>query len=204
MSPIFLLSTDGGLLAHWRRSLGMPDAPGLDSFAALASEGVAHGSVIWLDQAVPDLPAWSDPRWAPLLACAKLIYASSFPRREQALAALDAGSAAYCHAYADAGTLRQVQEVVSAGHVWVGRELMQQLLASVQAARSVVASTWGEGLTEREREVAQLAANGASNRAIADQCGITERTVKAHLAAVFAKLHLTDRLQLALRVHGIT
>jgi DNA-binding NarL/FixJ family response regulator len=59
-------------------------------------------------------------------------------------------------------------------------------------------------LTTREREVALLAANGASNKTIASDCDITERTVKAHLAAIFEKLHLTDRLQLALRVHGIS
>jgi DNA-binding NarL/FixJ family response regulator len=39
--------------------------------------------------------------------------------------------------------------------------------------------------------------------AIADALGITERTVKAHLKAVFEKLEVTDRLQLALRVHGV-
>jgi DNA-binding NarL/FixJ family response regulator len=33
--------------------------------------------------------------------------------------------------------------------------------------------------------------------------GITERTVRAHLSAVFEKLGVTDRLQLTLRVHGI-
>ena len=42
-----------------------------------------------------------------------------------------------------------------------------------------------------------------SNLAIADALGITERTVKAHLKAVFEKLQVADRLQLALRVHGV-
>ena len=62
---------------------------------------------------------------------------------------------------------------------------------------------WATPLTEREREVAQLAAVGDSNLSIALALGITERTVKAHLKAVFEKLDLSDRLQLALRVHGV-
>ena len=62
---------------------------------------------------------------------------------------------------------------------------------------------WRQALTQREVEIATLAAHGASNLSIASQCGITERTVKAHLSAVFEKLNVTDRLQLALRVHGI-
>jgi DNA-binding NarL/FixJ family response regulator len=84
---------------------------------------------------------------------------------------------------------------------------MRQLLSRTQhaAARAPqkADTEWSGGLTQREREVAVLAANGASNQAIATDCGISERTVKAHLTAVFEKLNLTDRLQLALRVHGI-
>ena len=52
--------------------------------------------------------------------------------------------------------------------------------------------------------MARYAASGQSNAQIADALGITERTVKAHLSAVFEKLEVTDRLQLALRVHGIS
>ncbi len=82
---------------------------------------------------------------------------------------------------------------------------MQRLLGSVQkvASQSLSDVSWRESLTQREVEVALLAANGASNSAIALQCNISERTVKAHLGAVFIKLNITDRLQLALRVHGI-
>ena len=57
-------------------------------------------------------------------------------------------------------------------------------------------------LTKRELEVARLVANGSSNKEIARQLGITERTVKAHVGAVFQKLNVRDRLQLALIVSG--
>ena len=55
-------------------------------------------------------------------------------------------------------------------------------------------------LTPREREIALLVGAGVSNKAIAQRLDITERTVKAHLGAVFNKLGVTGRLQLALRV----
>jgi DNA-binding NarL/FixJ family response regulator len=58
-------------------------------------------------------------------------------------------------------------------------------------------------LTAREREIAKLAARGTSNLQIAETCDISERTVKAHMSSIFDKLSITDRLQLALRVHGI-
>ena len=59
-------------------------------------------------------------------------------------------------------------------------------------------------LTDREITVARYAASGQANAQIAEALGITERTVKAHLSAVFEKLGVSDRLQLALLVHGIS
>jgi DNA-binding CsgD family transcriptional regulator len=57
-------------------------------------------------------------------------------------------------------------------------------------------------LSPREREAAIMAGSGASNREIAAGLCITERTVKAHLSAAFAKLGVRDRLQLALLLRG--
>ena len=58
-------------------------------------------------------------------------------------------------------------------------------------------------LSIREREVALAAANGASNKEIARELKITERTVKVHLGAVFAKLDVRDRLHLAILLRRI-
>ncbi len=92
---------------------------------------------------------------------------------------------------------------------------MQRLLASTQAAMS---RTPAAGLaldetsrasaerlstlTGREVEVARAVARGSSNKEIARQLGITERTVKAHIGSVFQKLNARDRLHLALIVNG--
>ena len=58
-------------------------------------------------------------------------------------------------------------------------------------------------LTGREQMVAEQVALGASNREIAEKLEITERTVKAHLSAIFAKLGARDRVQLALKMNNI-
>lgn len=212
MSPpppkTLLLSQDAGLLGHWRAALGRA-TPSVAEFDAVLP-GLQPGATVWIDQALPGLPAWGDAAWRRLLQATlepRIVYASSNPNNAQGMAALDAGCAAYCHAFADRQTLKQVRDVVASGQVWIGRELMRQLLNRSQHAatrRSQSSDTdWATSLTQREREIAVLAANGASNQAIATDCGISERTVKAHLTAVFEKLNLTDRLQLALRVHGI-
>lgn len=202
------VTQDEGLLKHWQRALGNSPRTHAAHLEALLTSPPVNPSVAWVDLSLPGRPDWSAPAWGNLLSSEhiRIVAASSNPQDPEAMAALDAGCAAYCHAFSDAPTLKQVREVVEAGHVWIGKTLMQRLLRSVNhvvASRPAPDTSWSEGLTQRETEVAILAANGASNLAIAQQCQISERTVKAHLSAIFGKLNITDRLQLALRVHGI-
>ena len=79
------------------------------------------------------------------------------------------------------------------------------LLLAPEAAGSLVrsAGTWGPGaaletLTSREREVLAELTKGRSNREIARALGVSEKTVKAHVSSVLAKLGVQDRTQAAL------
>jgi DNA-binding NarL/FixJ family response regulator len=56
----------------------------------------------------------------------------------------------------------------------------------------------GGDLTPREREVLALVAEGASNRQIAQQLVVSERTARTHVSAILAKLGLMSRTQAAL------
>ncbi|HCX83383.1 MAG: hypothetical protein A3E00_01260 [Curvibacter sp. RIFCSPHIGHO2_12_FULL_63_18] len=201
------LSQDAGLLSHWRKALRGDKGGVHESLNTLALGAIGEPSLLWVDMSTPQLPAWNHSSWAPLLhhPYLRVVATSSNPKDAEAVAALDAGCAGYCHAYADAATLRQVEQVVRVGHVWIGPNLMQKLIqtANHAAARTPPTDTWALHLTAREKQVALLAAKAASNLDIANQCGISERTVKAHLSAVFEKLGIADRLQLALKVHGI-
>ena len=135
-----------------------------------------------------------------------LIILADEPGEEDALGALGAGASGYCNSHAAAEVLQQVAMVVENGGLWVGQRLMQRLLAGT--ARLVPppvaeGAGWAQTLTEREREVAKAVAQGASNKEIARQLDITERTIKAHVGAILEKLGARDRLQLSLIVNGI-
>lgn len=201
------LTRDHGLLAHWKKALKDSRGSALQGLSALGPEPPQGACLLWVDLATPGLPAWNAPEWTTVLRGGpfRVVATSSNPKDAEAVAALDAGCAGYCHAYADAATLRQVEQVVRAGHVWIGAALMQKLIQTAHRAAPTQASPedWSTGLTAREKQVALLAAKGASNQGIASDCDISERTVKAHLSAVFDKLGISDRLQLALKVHGI-
>jgi DNA-binding NarL/FixJ family response regulator len=60
-----------------------------------------------------------------------------------------------------------------------------------------------DGLTEREREVLELVAEGLSNRAIGERLVVTERTVETHVSHVFSKLALTDDPSTHRRVQAV-
>jgi DNA-binding NarL/FixJ family response regulator len=203
-----LVTRDVGLLAHWQKALGTKKQTLVSRMEELFQLTQPGPCMVWVDLSIADCPPWTASNWQRFLhdERIRIVAATSNPQDDEAMLALDAGCAAYCHAFSDAVTLKQVKEVVEAGHVWIGKALMQRLLQGVNqvaTARPVLDAAWRETLTQREVEVAILAANGASNQSIAQQCKISERTVKAHLSAVFDKLNITDRLQLALRVHGI-
>ncbi|PKO37570.1 MAG: hypothetical protein CVU33_12490 [Betaproteobacteria bacterium HGW-Betaproteobacteria-6] len=117
------------------------------------------------------------------------------------------GASGCCNSYAAPDVLRQVALVVENGGLWIGQSLLQRLVGSTSRAlesrSEPVGETWSTLLSEREAQVAKRVAGGASNKEIADQLAITERTVKAHLSAIFEKLGVRDRLQLSLRINGV-
>jgi DNA-binding NarL/FixJ family response regulator len=53
----------------------------------------------------------------------------------------------------------------------------------------------GEHMTPRERDVLELLGDGLSNRNIAARLGISDHTVKFHLASIYGKLHATTRAE---------
>ena len=57
-----------------------------------------------------------------------------------------------------------------------------------------------EPLTHRERQMAQAVSRGLRNREIAEEFGISEETVKKHLATIYGKLALSGRVALAVHV----
>ena len=89
------------------------------------------------------------------------------------------------------------------GELWIRRGLVPKLVDSLTADHEDTmngATGRFAVLTPREIEIARLIGQGASNKGIARQLSITERTVKAHLTMIFRKTGVEDRVKLALMV----
>ncbi len=194
MPVIYFYTADSGLLRHWQATF--------DHVEPVTQEwSHTSESIAVIDSQYPDLPAWDNPIWARRMAHQRIIIVNTNPNDEEGYAALQAGAVAYCHAAAPRELLQQVLNAVNSGEIWAGRSLMGRLLKAVN--RLTIKLDPLLGLSDREREVAYLAARGQSNKEIARELNITERTIKAHLSACFEKLGLNDRIQLALKVNGI-
>jgi DNA-binding NarL/FixJ family response regulator len=137
----------------------------------------------------------------------KVVVLSNVPNEEEAYQVIKAGAYGYCHAFAAAKQLVEVATVIAHGGVWVGPQVLQRILkAGVIAANPEQKPTAPDILkllSKREKMVAAQLSRGASNKEIAETLEITQRTVKAHISAMFEKLAVRDRVQLALKLNNV-
>ncbi len=189
-------------LAQERWQQAFPD--GQSAHWAQLQQKVAAGDMVWVPVMLED---WQLKVGAllQLQPSCRVVVLSAVPDQVEGLRAINAGARAYCHLLAAPGLLQEVAQVVDLGGLWVGPELVQRLMAAtrelLQRSPDAVRPTVDLSvLSERELQVARAVAEGLSNREVAEQLHITERTVKAHLGAVFEKLGLRDRVQLVLQL----
>ncbi|RPH63750.1 MAG: DNA-binding response regulator [Acidobacteria bacterium] len=91
---------------------------------------------------------------------------------------------------------------VQAGEVWLDRVAMAHVLADLRTTPAPQDSDPEQekvtALSDREREVLDLVVQGLKNREIGDRLFISDHTVRHHVAAIFAKLGVSSRLELIL------
>jgi DNA-binding NarL/FixJ family response regulator len=184
---------------RWQQAF--PDADVVDYEASLPADLAGH--LLWV--VMGDLQLREKlPRWVS--AGARVVALTQTEDAAEAKQMLEWGASGYLHYLAAVPVLEQVRQVVQMGGLWLGVDLMRQLVfatASIlQVPEVAPRQPLLEALTARERAVADAVAAGKTNKEVARALDITERTVKAHLGAVFEKLNVRDRLQLVLVMAG--
>lgn len=139
---------------------------------------------------------------------------------DEEVALLRCGVQGCCRRGIDANSLLEVLGATKNG-VWVTSSLLPRLVSELRryaqqaagnaprvvpdkaapSAPNVVPEKLAT-LTRRERDIVNLLADGATNKQVAQELDISERTVKGHLSNVFMKLGVSDRLNLVLYVKG--
>jgi len=121
----------------------------------------------------------------------RVVVLTSYSDRDRILNALDAGAVGYLLKDADP------PELIAGIRAAADGESPLHPKAASAVLRARAERKPAQELSEREREVLELVADGLSNQKIAARLGISEKTVKAHLTSVFRQLGVDDRTQAA-------
>jgi DNA-binding NarL/FixJ family response regulator len=119
---------------------------------------------------------------------------TSFTQADMVHGALEAGAAGYLLKDAEADEVAAAIRAACRGEVHLDPAIAKQLTRSLVAPRLQAA----DALTDREREVLVLVAQGLSNQQIADSLVISERTARTHVSNILGKLGVASRTQAAL------
>lgn len=164
--------------------------------ASDGSEAVQAASTTAPDVILMDL---SMPRMGGVEATRRIVAANpdavvvaltAFSDRELVLDAIDAGAVGYLLKDSEPGELLSGVRAAARGESPIAAKVARALIS-----RHTQVNT---KLTDREREVLALVARGMANKQIGRALGISERTVKAHLTSIFARIGVADRTEAAL------
>jgi DNA-binding NarL/FixJ family response regulator len=159
---------------------------------AVAVAAQARPDVVLMDLSMPDGDGVTAT--ARLLAETPTIHVlvlTSFGDRKWINDALQAGASGYLLKHSEPEQILTAIRQVVDGESPLDPKAARVLLDNQRSTPVAV-------LTDREQQVLEMIGTGATNRIIARQLGITERTVKAHLTHIYQRLGVTDRTQAAL------
>ena len=110
-----------------------------------------------------------------------------------------AGARAYLDFSASPRMVRQALDVVISGSIWAPRRLLSKLIDRLLSTSDSSPTNSSPHLTARERQVLELILKARSNREIAHELGIEERTVKSHVGRLMRKTGSDNRIALSMR-----
>lgn len=172
-----------------------------DGAAAVELAAERRPDIVLMDLSMPGMSGIKATRLIGERSPAtQVLVLTSFVDRDRVVEALDAGAIGYLLKDAEPAELIDAIRSAARGESPLDPRAARTMLSAQRSAGPL------ESLTEREREVLGLVAEGLPNKQIARRLGISEKTVKAHLTSIFQRVGVHDRMQAALwaREHGVT
>jgi DNA-binding NarL/FixJ family response regulator len=167
----------------------------LDTIDRLQTSGTPP-DVVLMDLLMPEMDgitttAAIKERWPEI----EVVALTSFIEEDKIHGALQAGATGYLLKDAAANEVAAAIRAAYQGQMHLDPAVARRLAESLRAPKPEEPV---EPLTDREREVLALVAQGRANKEIARQLGISERTVRTHVSSILGKLGLASRTQAAL------
>jgi DNA-binding NarL/FixJ family response regulator len=178
---------------------------GTSAGEALRLTGESLPDLLLLDINIPGGGLNVVPKIAAISPVTKIIMLTASEAEDDVVSALKAGARAYVLKGVSARDLRNILRAVHNGEAYVTPTLAASLLSDLKAeASGVKKSSPLDDLTEREREILELVADGKSNKEIGAQLFLSEKTVKHHMTNILQKLHVRNRVEAALLAQNPT
>lgn len=174
-----------------------------DGREAIDLVGEVTPDVVLMDIQMPELDGIEATRQlAARGAEARVLILTTFGQEEYVFDAFEAGAAGFLLKTADPRAIIDAVRTIAAGNSLLAPQLTHQIIDSYLVGRRSATPPPEYGrLTDREREVLQCLAAGASNAEIGRVLFIGEGTVKTHVARILDKLVLRDRVQAVVFAH---
>jgi len=155
--------------------------------------------VVLMDLVMPRLDGIAATRQVKSLAAdVKVIALTSFTEDEKVFPAIQAGASGYLLKDVSPDELVEAIRAAYQGEARLHPEITRKLMEQVSHQTQPTRETQVDDITDRERDVVRLVAQGRNNHEIALDLVISEKTVKTHISNILSKLHLQDRTQLAI------
>lgn len=128
-----------------------------------------------------------------------VIVVTMFEDDDSVFAAMRAGARGYILKGADQDEMLRAIRAVARGEALFGASIAQRLMNFFAAPRPAAPAQLFPELTDREREVLDLIAQGCNNTEIAQRLVLSPKTVRNHVSNVFSKLQVADRAEAIIR-----
>jgi two-component system, NarL family, response regulator LiaR len=171
-----------------------------DGVTAVEMVIARHPDVVLMDLVMPRQDGISATRQVKSSSPdVKVIALTSFTEDDKVFPAIQAGACSYLLKDVSPDDLVEAIRAAFRGEARLHPEIMQRLMEQVtRQVPSRRSAPYSDEITERERDVVRLVAQGLSNHEIAKELVISEKTVKTHVSNILSKLNLEDRTQLAI------
>jgi len=194
-----LYAQNAGLLDRWSRSLSEQQCQAINWSQVDSLPAMKPLLIHW-----QSLSAAQREQINKITPERAVVVLTDTPEVEEGRRLILAGVRGYANSYIHETLLPDLMAEIQKGNIWAVPEILQAILRDFLQSKPAQARVEYDitQLTDRETEVYQELMKGSSNKEIARNLSITERTVKAHVAAILRKTGAPDRVHLI--VNGVT
>jgi len=188
---MLLMTQPGFKSTTWRRAF-----PALEvNEHSELPDNLSQHDIVWI---ISQIPKWQGLVKEAVNKHKKVIVLARHPSTDEFKESFAIGARGYLEALTHPDGLISASISVENGALWIPENLVNKIISGINPLIATSTTPNLSGLTNTEKKVAKKVALGESNREVASDLNIAERTVKSHLTAIYQKLNIRDRMHLML------